>query len=174
MQRIVRGPEGWAGLSALHLTAAQKRFSQRVKEDLVAMQKGKRRVVATYEDGHFPRKYYVDTLSHLREFIGDCLDIVDKGPTVIVLDTRGHSDRWEKGRREIDGVRFRKNEDSSGVTAILMKLHVRGEVEATPYPFAGKGPMAMINVQKILERELGGKPSLPPISSVCFNTRMRS
>ena len=116
----------------------------------------------SWDNAHFPQQYYIDTSSHMKEFIGDCLDIVEKGPTVMVLDTRGHSDRWLEKRREIDGDRFSKNEDSSGVTAILIKMHVRGEADEFDY-YAGKGPMAFINVQKVIERELNGKPSLPSI-----------
>ena len=160
MNHVVRGSIEWAGASALHLTPAQKRFCNRAKEEIVLSQRGRKMIRAPYEDGHFPSRHYVETLSQLKEFTEDCLEVVRKGPTVIVLDTRGSSDRWLDKRRELDGRQARKNEESSGVTAILLKVLVVGNGGKFWQDY-GDGPMAFINMQLIVERDMYGNPSLP-------------
>ena len=161
MNHVVRGSIEWAGTSALHLTPAQKRFCNRAKEEIIRSQQGRKMIRAPYEDGHFPRAHYIESLSQMKGFVEDCLEIIRKGPTVVVMDTRGSSDRWLDKRRELDGERFRKNEESSGVTAILLKVLVRGH-GGHFWLEHGEGPMAFINMQLIVERDMDGKPSVPP------------
>ena len=116
---------------------------------------------APHENNHHPAHLYIDTVSHFKLFIDEAHQVVTKqGPTPIILDTRGSSDCWLEKRREIDGDKFYKNDESSGVTVIVMNVMVRGKRRRTQ-DVVGEDKLAFINVKKMIEREQGGEPKLP-------------
>ena len=150
---MFRGDE-WADVYTGHLSSAEIRTANRSKEKLIEAQKGRKMWRTAYETGSVdPRDLVVDNLKDFCSFMEEANSIVDKEPTVVVVETKGDSDCWAKVREELDGVNYVKNDESSGVTVILLNVLVREE---------GKGNKAVfIDIKKIVDNELNGKPNLP-------------
>ena len=82
-------------------------------------------VRAPYEKGETEvHTYVINTLSGLNDFLDKAHGIADMLPTVICLETKGTSNCWAKARKEIDGEKYIKNDESSGVTVILLNILV--------------------------------------------------
>ncbi|MEE3022613.1 MAG: hypothetical protein VX367_08430, partial [SAR324 cluster bacterium] len=144
-------PDVWIGVSADHLTPDLKREASKAKEEIIEQQRGKTMIRAPFEMGdENPKKYFIKTLAGLNTYLDKAMEILTK-PTVIVLGTKGSSDRWVRERKRVDGDDYYKNDESSGVTMILLNMMVRD----------GENHMAVIDVQKIIEDELDGVPNLP-------------
>ena len=97
------------------------------------------------------RDKVVQDLESFRNLCRAGLDVLQKGPTVVVLETRGKSNLWVAARKRIDGDDYEKNDESSGVTIILINVMNRH----------GDDVIGFINVRKIIEDELDGEPTLP-------------
>ena len=108
---------------------------------------------APYEvSGMDPFRYVIKTLSQFERFLDEAIQIADKTPSVLIYETKGSSSLWTPWRKALDKKFYYKNDETSGVTAIMMNLLVRGEEP---------NKMAFIDVRRIIEHDLDGKPNLP-------------
>ena len=107
---------------------------------------------APYETGEAnPRKFLINELDRFKTYIDEAIALADANPTVIALETKGTTSLWAKARKRIDGDNYYKNEESSGVTVIMMNVMVRN----------GENRPAFIDIQSIIDNDLDGVPNLP-------------
>ena len=60
--------------------------------------------------------FVIESLQDLNDFFDKAHATVDARPTVVLLETKGYSKHWVKGRKEIDGENYQKNVKRSGIT----------------------------------------------------------
>ena len=154
-----RGPDVWAGISADHLQPKLRREAAKAKDEIILLQEGRTMLRAPFETGEKdPRSYVIDTVAKFEQFFDEALETASR-PTILVMETKGNSDCWSKARKEFDGDAYYKNDESSGVTIILVNVIVSGM----------ENRMAFIDAKKIVENELEGVPNLP----ACFGTFLK-
>ena len=151
-RRFVSRNDPWADVSASHLGPTERRKATESKEKIMLQQKGRTMVRAPYEKGETEiGSYVINTLSGLNAFLDKAHDIAEMLPTVICLETKGTSNHWVKARKEIDGEKYMKNDESSGVTVIMLNILIRDSDNL----------VAFIDARTIIDEELGGKPNFP-------------
>ena len=116
------------------------------------VQKHREFMEAPYEHGKTdPADYIINTLNQFNAFVNYNLRKAERQPTVILIETKGDSNAWVKARKRLDGGRYFKNEESSGVTVILINvLHRDEDIQ-----------VAFIDVENIVNSDLDGDPNLP-------------
>ena len=143
----------WANVQTDHLEPAERALATRSKKSLIDLQRGKQMAKAPYETSAMdPSQFVIKTLPQFERYLDECLQIADKTPTVLIFETKGSSSLWTPWRKALDKKFYYKNDETSGVTAIMMNLLVRGEEP---------NKMAFIDVRQIIEHDLDGKPNLP-------------
>ena len=143
----------WADVRTDHLKPAERSMATRSKNALIEQQRGRRMAKAPYEvSGMDPFRYVIKTLSQFERFLDECIQIADKTPSVLIYETKGSSSLWTPWRKALDKKYYYKNDETSGVTAIMMNFLVRGEEP---------NKMAFIDIRRIIDHDLDGKPNLP-------------
>ena len=159
-QRMVRGADAWANVDTRHLEGdpETKEKAVRLKEKIVRSQEGRTFVNHEIRRGSpVVDQGLINTGSHLDAFCTKVLEELDDGLFhLVALETRGDSDKWEEGRRRIDGDKFYKNEESSGIISIIIRVR-----PLLRKPEHGPDSFAFIHIGRILMEEHGGRPVLP-------------
>ena len=124
-----RGPDPWANVETGHLSPAKRREAEEAKADIIEVQGTRKIRRSPYETGEIePFSMVIDSLEKFIEFCRLGIEIASNGPTVVILETRGDSDKWVSARKRLDGEDFRKNRESTGVTVVLINILVRNGV----------------------------------------------
>ena len=151
-RQIVSRSDAWAGVSSSHLSAAKVDEANHAKELLVGAQKDRIFLQAPYETGEkSPKDYLIDTLDRFVEFLDSAIELANRQPTVVCLETKGNTNFWVKARKRLDGQNYYKNDESSGVTVILFNILKKDS----------ENMVAFVDVKTIIENELDGIPNLP-------------
>ena len=79
----------WAGVTADHLTADQKREASKAKEHLIELQRGRKMLQAPFETGdEDPADFVINTLDGFKSFLNEGLAMAVK-PTILAVETKG-------------------------------------------------------------------------------------
>ena len=121
-----RRAEIWANVRPDHLTPDERRKATERKQELLRLQDGRgflRTELRTKEAR--PWAMYCQEETHLTGYLERAIHIADKGPTIVVIETRGNSRRWINARRRLDGGDFYDNGESVGVEVMVLVGDVR-------------------------------------------------
>ena len=152
VRNVISRSDVWAEVTSEHLNAERRRDANASKEHLMGEQCNRAFIRAPYETGEAnPRKFLINELDRFKTYIDEAITLADANPTVIALETKGTTSLWAKARKRIDGDNYYKNEESSGVTVIMMNVMVRN----------GENRPAFIDIQSIIDNDLDGVPNLP-------------
>ena len=147
-----RGHDVWADVETNHLQPHERRAADRAKAEIIEQQEGRSFLPSPFDSGKIPvRDKVIEDLESFRSLCRAGLDVLQNGPTVIMLETRGKSNLWVNARKRLDGDNYEKNDESSGVSVILINVLNRD----------GDDVIGFINVKRIVEKELNGDPVLP-------------
>ena len=118
---MVTGPDEWNHVETRHLDGdtEKKTRAVKMKESLIRIQED--RVIVKNNvriDSPLVREGYITSVSRLNLFCEEVLEQLENSHRIIFLETWGDSDKWEEGRKKIDGDRFQRNEESIGVVGI--------------------------------------------------------
>ena len=154
MQDVIsRGHDVWANIETGHLSPEKRVTANASKTEIIKYQQGRIMLQSPYDTGKISAKSkVVDTYDSFKKLCQDGLDVLKKGPTVIVLETRGRSNLWAQARKQLDGDSYQKNDESSGVTVIFLNIMDRQNDDI----------IAFVNIRKIVDEELNGEPRTPP------------
>ena len=106
-----------------------------------------------FDTGKIPvRDKVIEDMESFQSLCRAGLEVVKKGPTVVIMETRGRSNLWVTARKRLDGDDYFKNDESSGVTIILLNIMNR----------FGEDIIGFVNIKKIINDELNGDPCVCP------------
>ena len=140
----------WANVEVDHLDAVEKGEAMEMRQRTMDIQ-GQRDFVDVSQWESEASWAVKRTMAELDAFSDSVLACLEKGREIIVLETWGNSNRWEEGRKKIDGDSYCQNEESAGVTAISIQL-LQGD---------GRDISAFVCIAEILEKEMRNRPILP-------------
>ena len=150
---INRGPDIWADVETGHLPPDKRWEADRSKAELVERQRQRVMLRSPFDTGKIPvRDKVIEDMESFRSLCRAGLEVVKKGPTVVVMETRGRSNLWVTARKRLDGDDYFKNDESSGVTIILLNIMNR----------FGEDIIGFVNIKKIINDELNGDPCVCP------------
>ena len=113
LKAIVRQNDAWADVSVRHLHHEDRRYATDLKNKFIRQQQGRKMLRAPYEIGEKDvLSFVIESLKDLNEFLDRAHAAADARPTVVLMETKGFSNHWLKGRKEIDGENYMKNEES--------------------------------------------------------------
>ena len=163
---MITGPDEWNHVESRHLDGDTERKTKavRMKENLIRLQEN--RVIVRngiHIGASMVQENYITRSGHLDLFCEEVLEQLDDEKRIVFLETWGDTDRWEKGRREIDGDNFCKNEESAGIVGICLRVRPMKRHERL-----GPDPFAYIHIGKILENERGNRPVIPDKLALIF------
>ena len=152
IRKVIARSDEWSEVSTDHLDARRRQEGNEMKELLIGAQKGRTFIRAPYETGECsPRSYVINDIQKFKQYLNEALEMAELKPMTVALETKGSTNLWVKSRKRIDGDEYYKNDESSGVTVILMNILVR----------EGENKPAFIDVKSIVDNDLDGEPSLP-------------
>ena len=147
---MLRVRDAWANVEVDHLDATEKKEAMEIKERTIDIQEQRDFVDLSRWDSE--TSWAVKrSMAELDAYLDTVLYNLEKDREIIIFETWGNANRWEEGRKKIDGEGFYQNEESAGVTAILIQL-LKGD---------GKDVSAFICIAEILEKEARNRPILP-------------
>ena len=92
---INRGHDVWADVETGHLQPRERRAADEAKAEIIEEQRGRLFLPSPFDSGKIPiRDKVVEDLESFRNLCRAGLDVLQKGPTVVVLETRGKSNLW--------------------------------------------------------------------------------
>ena len=147
---MLRVRDVWANVEVDHLDAVEKGEAMEMRQRTMDIQ-GQRDFVDVSQWESEASWAVKRTMAELDAFSDSVLACLEKGREIIVLETWGNSNRWEEGRKKMDGDSYCQNEESAGVTAISIQL-LQGD---------GRDISAFVCIAEILEKEMRNRPILP-------------
>ena len=157
-----RGPDSWANLDSKFLDGLPdlKEKALSLKNELIDMQKGRMFVKPDCNEGEqYFEHSFINTKERLNILCDELLELLLQGPQIMILETRGDSELWDRQRQRIDGEEYYRNQESAGVTSFAIRVVRRDN----------RQPYAFVHIAKIIMEELGGIPTIPEKLELLFN-----
>ena len=112
---LKRGPDVWANLDSKFLDGVPelKERALGLKNELIDMQKDRVFVQPDCNQGEtYFEHSFINTKERLNILCDELLELLLEGPQIIILETRGDSELWDRQRRRIDGDEYYRNQES--------------------------------------------------------------
>ena len=159
---LKRGPDVWANLDSRCIDGIPelKECALGLKNELIEMQKDKMFVQTDCQPGEqYYEHSFINTKERLNILCDELLELLAEGPQIIIFETRGDSELWDRERRRLDGDNYYRNQESAGVTSFALRVVRRN----------GQQPYAFVHMAKIIMEESNGIPNPTEKLKLLFN-----
>ena len=122
-----RGPDSWANLDSKFLDGLPdlKEKALSLKNELIDMQKGRMFVKPDCNEGEqYFEHSFINTTERLNILCDELLELLLQGPQIMILETRGDSELWDRQRQRIDGEEYYRNQPALQVSQFALCVEI--------------------------------------------------